>query len=74
MAPLPSGEILFEFRRVGGSVKVTAIHADTGTEVCLIAPAGGGAHALKMAAARKLAYVMAKATAPAKAGRDPGGV
>jgi hypothetical protein len=62
MTGLPRGEILFEFQRVGASVKVTAIHAETGVEVCLVGPAGGDAHALKMAAARKLAYVMGRSS------------
>ncbi len=73
MADLPAGDILFEFRRVGGSVKVTAIHAESGVEVCLVAPAGCDPHALKMAGARKLAYVMGKTAPPAQAPtrRDP---
>lgn len=54
----PSGEVLFEFRRLGASVKVSAIHAATGTEVCLVGPANAGEHALKTAALNKLAYVM----------------
>ena len=76
MAALPSGDILFEFRRVGASVKVTAIHADTGTEVCLVGPANADAHGLKMAAVRKLAWVMGKSAPPPPAPprRDPGRV
>jgi hypothetical protein len=30
------GEVLFEFRRVGGTVRVTAIHVATATEVVLV--------------------------------------
>jgi len=54
------GEVLFEFRRVGGAVRVTAIHADTGTEIVLMGAASAGEHALKMAAMRKLAYVLSQ--------------
>ena len=54
------GEVLFEFRRVGNVVKVSAIHADTGTEVSLAGPAAAGEYVLKMAAIRKLAYVLNK--------------
>ena len=52
------GEVLFEFRRVGGTVKVTAIHVATATEVVLVGAASAGEYALKMAALRKLAYVL----------------
>lgn len=54
------GEVLFEFRRVGASVRVSAIHAETGTEVVLVGAASAGQHALKMAALRKLAYVLGR--------------
>lgn len=54
------GEVLFEFRRVGNAVKVSAIHVATETEVVLVGPAGAGDHGLKMAAIRKLIYVLGK--------------
>jgi len=54
------GEVLFEFRRVGAVVKVTAIHVATGTEIVLVGAANAGEYALKMAAIRKLIYVMGK--------------
>jgi len=54
------GEVLFEFRRVGAVVRVSAIHVETGTEVVLVGAPAAGDHALKMAAIRKLIYVMAK--------------
>jgi hypothetical protein len=54
------GEVLFEFRQVGAAVKVSAIHAATGTEVVLAGPATAGEHGLKMAAIRKLIYVLNK--------------
>jgi hypothetical protein len=52
------GEVLFEFRQVGGTVKVTAIHVATGTEIVLVGAASAGDYALKMAAIRKLVYVL----------------
>jgi hypothetical protein len=52
------GEVLFEFRRVGAVVKVTAIHAASGTEIVLVGAPAAGDYALKMAAIRKLIYVM----------------
>jgi len=33
-----SGEVLFEFKQLGGQMRVAAIHAATGTEVVVIAP------------------------------------
>jgi ABC-type Zn2+ transport system substrate-binding protein/surface adhesin len=54
------GEVLFEFHRVGAVVKVSAIHAATGTEVVLVGAASAGEYALKMAAMRKLAYVLGR--------------
>jgi hypothetical protein len=60
MTAPPLGEVLFEFRRVGASVRVAAIHVDTGTEVVLVGAASAGDYALKMAAVRKLAYVLGR--------------
>ncbi len=54
------GEVLFEFRRVGNSVKVSAVHVATNTEISIVGPATGGEQALKMAALRKLQYVLAR--------------
>ena len=54
------GEILFEFRQIGNVVKVTAIHVDTNTEVCLVGAPSAGEYALKLAALRKLASVLAR--------------
>jgi hypothetical protein len=34
----PRGEVLFEFLRLGGQMRVAAIDAATGTEVIVIAP------------------------------------
>jgi len=54
------GEVLFEFRRVGNVVKVTAVHVATDTEICLVGAPAAGEHGLKLAALNKLKYVLAK--------------
>ena len=54
------GEVWFEFVRAGNSVKVSAIHVATDTEVCIVGPAGAGQEGLKAAALRKLIHVMGK--------------
>lgn len=54
------GEVLFEFRRVGNSVKVSAIEPVTNTEVSIVGPVTAGEYALKMAAIQKLRYVLAR--------------
>ncbi|WP_146002636.1 DUF6898 family protein [Telmatospirillum siberiense] len=53
-------EVLIEFRRIGNSVKVSAIEPVTNTEVSIVGPATAGEHALRMAAIQKLRYVLAK--------------
>jgi hypothetical protein len=54
------GEVIFEFRRIGASVKVSAIHVASDTEVSLVGAAAAGEHALRMAATRKLIYVLGR--------------
>ena len=54
------GEVLFEFHRLGNVVKVTAIHVATGTEISLVGAPAAGEYGLKMAAIRKLVYVLGK--------------
>ncbi len=56
----PSGEILFEFRRLGNVVKVSAVHVDSNTEICLVGAPSVGEYALKKAAIRKLIYVLGR--------------
>ena len=56
----PSGEILFEFRRLGNVVKVSAVHVESNTEICLVGAPSVGEYALKKAAIRKLAYVLGR--------------
>jgi hypothetical protein len=53
-------EVLFEFHRIGQSVKVSAVHVATNTEVSIVGAANAGEYALKSAVLRKLEYVMAK--------------
>ncbi len=53
-------EVLFQFQRVGGSVRVVAIDPITGIEVTMVAPPTGELEGVKRIAARKLAYVIAK--------------
>ena len=56
----PPREILFEFKQIGRSVKVTAIDPITGTEVSIVGPAGGSDLELKRVALAKLKYVLDK--------------
>ncbi len=56
-------EILFEFTRIGNVVKVTAIDAESGTEVSFAAPASTPVSSLKLMGKQKLAYVLRKNSA-----------
>lgn len=51
-------EVIFEFHRIGKSVKVSAVDADTLVEVSIVGSPGAGPEALKRAALRKLEYVL----------------
>ncbi len=62
-------EVLFEFRRIGRSVRVSAIDPKTGTEVTMVGDARSGMMTLKRNAARKLAYVLAKGRAAERTDR-----
>lgn len=53
-------EIIFEFVRVGGSVKVTALDVASGIEVSIVGPTSADEGSLKRLAKQKLDYVMAK--------------
>jgi hypothetical protein len=57
------GEVLFEFRQVGGYLKVSAIDPVTNTEVSIVATPGMDRGALKSMALRKLAFVIEKDSA-----------
>ena len=54
-------ETIFEFVRVGVSVKVTAVDPATGTEATIVGDPAAGEAALKRLARQKLDYVLAKA-------------
>ena len=53
-------EVLIEMRRVGKSIRVTAIDPFTRGEVIMVAPVGAIREEIKRNAARKLAYVLGK--------------
>ena len=53
-------EVLFEFRRIGTSLRVCAIDPDTRTEVIMIGDPKQSEGVLKRLATRKLIYVMRK--------------
>jgi hypothetical protein len=53
-------EVLFEFKQIGNSVKVTAIDSATGIEASIVGPAGAGDFELRRVALAKLNYVMQK--------------
>jgi hypothetical protein len=53
-------DVIFEFVRIGGSVKVTAVDAATGVEVSIVGTTAASDTALKRVARRKLDYVIAK--------------
>jgi hypothetical protein len=48
------GEVLFEVRQLGNSVKISAIDPATNTEVSVVGPANATPYSLKMNAVRKL--------------------
>lgn len=54
-------EIYIECVKLGGLLKVTAIHGTTGTEACVFGPASAASReALTHAALAKLAYLLKK--------------
>jgi len=54
------GEVLFEFRRLGNSVKVSAIDPVSNTEISIVGPLGASEVYLKQTALRKLIWVLEK--------------
>ena len=64
----PKTEVLFEFRKQGGSVRVSAIDARTGIEATIVGDPHYGMPYLKQLALRKLRYVLAKQR---RAGQPP---
>ena len=65
-------EVLFEWRRVGKSLRVTAIDPIKGTEVVMVAPAKDTRKEIKQFAAMKLAYVLSKKQGGGEVGEDGG--
>jgi Domain of unknown function (DUF6898) len=53
-------DVIFEFYRVGNSVKVSAVDTETLTEVSVVGPATASEATLKQNALRKLEFVLAK--------------
>lgn len=54
-------ETIFEFIRVGASLKVTAVDPESGLEVTIVGDPAAGEAELKRLARQKLDYVRAKA-------------
>ncbi|OIQ93119.1 hypothetical protein GALL_249290 [mine drainage metagenome] len=56
----PPDAVLFEFRRVGNAVKVSAVDPVSNTEISIVGSPTMGETTLKMAAYRKLLWVLQK--------------
>ena len=61
-------EIIFEFQRVGGYVKVSAVDTLTSAEVSIVGPPSAGQVQLERLAAQKLEYVLQKRAAGQRGG------
>jgi hypothetical protein len=55
-----SREVIFEFYRLGNSVKVSAVDTETMTEVSVVGPATASEATLRNNALRKLQYVLGR--------------
>ena len=53
-------DIIIEFRRIGNSVKVSAMDPATLTEVSIVGPADAGEEILKRNVLQKLEHIMAR--------------
>ncbi|MBL8839810.1 MAG: hypothetical protein JNL66_26375 [Alphaproteobacteria bacterium] len=53
-------EVIFEFRQIGRSVKVSAIDVATQVEISVIVPAGASEAIMREQALRRLDFVLAK--------------
>src|SRR5262249_21744257 len=51
-------EVIFEFRKVGGSVKVSSIEVATQVGIAVVMPAGASEAAMRAQAVRRLAFVL----------------
>ena len=54
-------EVIYEFRRVGSAVKVSAVDVASGIEVSIVGDPAAGEEALRRLARQKLDYVLARA-------------
>ena len=61
-------EIIFEFQRVGGYVKVSAVDTQTSAEVSIVGPPSAGQVQLERLAAQKLEYVLKRRAAGHRGG------
>jgi hypothetical protein len=61
-----SREVIFEFYRLGNSVKVSAVDTESMTEVSVVGPATASEVTLRNNALRKLEYVLARQAAEKK--------
>ena len=61
-------EIIFEFQRVGGYVKVSAVDTLTSAEVSIVGPPSAGQVHLERLAAQKLEYVLQRKAAGRRGG------
>jgi hypothetical protein len=64
-------EVIFEFRRLGHAVKVTATDARSLVEVSIVGSARASAETLKRAALDKLDYVLRKRERTGRPGAPP---
>lgn len=63
-------EVIFEFVRIGGAVKVTAVDTATGVEATIVGDPAAGTAMLERVARRKLDYVLAKRAREAREPED----
>jgi hypothetical protein len=63
-AAVMSRDVIFEFFRVGNSVKVSAVDTETLTEVSVVGPVTASEATLRNNALRKLEFVLAKRAGP----------
>jgi hypothetical protein len=62
------GEVLFEFRRIGNVVKVTAFHVSTLTEVSVAGAATASEAHLRLLVLKRLDYVLKRKASGAPKG------
>ena len=55
---LENDEVIYEFTPLGASVKVSAIHAKTGLEACIIAPINSSRYSQQQCAFKKLCNLL----------------